>query len=207
LKEAIVSMGDTHVFNKLSLTPSMIQNFLENNVSSDDSYPLIQSKIIDNEWKIIAVTDKVVHYIFDKIESLKNMASGNPAMQNIHNLTVIDKADCYLAEEPFAYQLLTPWIPFGKHSSRYYSDLEDFDDKRQFLKTVLEKHLLDVAYIFGQNSDEALTLELELTEIRIEIDGHYILAFSGTFWVNMKIPDYLGIGRSIRKGYGTIKSI
>ncbi|MFQ6084425.1 MAG: CRISPR-associated endonuclease Cas6, partial [Candidatus Aminicenantia bacterium] len=44
-----------------------------------------------------------------------------------------------------------------------------------------------------------------LREVKIYLKGIPMIGFLGTFSVNFNIPDYWGLGKSVSRGFGTIK--
>ena len=47
----------------------------------------------------------------------------------------------------------------------------------------------------------------DLRETHTKLKGTPILGFKGTFSVNFEIPDYWGIGKSVSRGFGTVKRV
>ena len=47
----------------------------------------------------------------------------------------------------------------------------------------------------------------DLRKIHTKLKGTHMLAFLGTFSVNFEIPDYWGIGKSVSRGFGTVKRL
>jgi hypothetical protein len=45
----------------------------------------------------------------------------------------------------------------------------------------------------------------KLKEVPTSLKGTPMLGFLGTFSVNFEIPDYWGIGKSVSRGFGTVK--
>ena len=46
-----------------------------------------------------------------------------------------------------------------------------------------------------------------LKEVNTSLKRNPMLVFFGKFEVNFKIPDYLGIGKSVSRGFGTVKRL
>jgi len=46
-----------------------------------------------------------------------------------------------------------------------------------------------------------------LEEVQMFLKGIVMLGFLGTFSVNFNLPDYIGLGKSVSRGFGTIKKI
>lgn len=47
----------------------------------------------------------------------------------------------------------------------------------------------------------------KIREVQTWLKGTPMLGFLGTFSVNFDIPDYWGIGKSVSRGFGTVKRI
>jgi len=59
----------------------------------------------------------------------------------------------------------------------------------------------------GYTVPEPIKVNIEkIKEIPTKLKGTPMLGFLGTFSVNFEIPDYWGIGKSVSRGFGTIKS-
>ena len=50
-------------------------------------------------------------------------------------------------------------------------------------------------------------MELNLKKIEIDYKNKNLIGFRGTFKTNFVIPNYIGLGRSVSRGFGTIKLI
>ena len=48
---------------------------------------------------------------------------------------------------------------------------------------------------------------IKIKEVRTSLKGTPMLGFLGTFSVNFYIPDYWGIGKSVSRGFGTVKRV
>ncbi|MGC9043447.1 MAG: CRISPR-associated endonuclease Cas6 [Myxococcota bacterium] len=55
---------------------------------------------------------------------------------------------------------------------------------------------------------ELIKVEIKnIKEVPTKLKGTPMLGFLGTFSVNFEIPDYWGIGKSVSRGFGTIKKL
>ncbi|MBU1206823.1 MAG: CRISPR-associated endonuclease Cas6 [Proteobacteria bacterium] len=52
-----------------------------------------------------------------------------------------------------------------------------------------------------------LTPIYNLKEVKTSLKSTPMLGFLGNFSVNFEIPDYWGIGKSVARGYGTVKRV
>ncbi|MCX8190567.1 MAG: CRISPR-associated endonuclease Cas6, partial [Candidatus Diapherotrites archaeon] len=42
---------------------------------------------------------------------------------------------------------------------------------------------------------------------RVRVHGNTFEAFKGMFEANISLPDYIGLGKSVSKGFGTIRTV
>lgn len=47
----------------------------------------------------------------------------------------------------------------------------------------------------------------KIREVQTRLKGNPMFGFLGSFSVNFEIPDYWGIGKSVSRGFGTIKRV
>jgi hypothetical protein len=52
---------------------------------------------------------------------------------------------------------------------------------------------------------DKLTATVNVREVQTKLKSTPMLSFLGTFSVNFEIPDYWGIGKSVSRGFGTVK--
>jgi len=55
--------------------------------------------------------------------------------------------------------------------------------------------------------DKEIKLDTRLRQVRSSYKRREIIAFRGDFVVNFNIPDLFGIGKSVSRGFGTVKRI
>jgi len=60
----------------------------------------------------------------------------------------------------------------------------------------------------GYTVPEPIKAEIKhMKEVSTSLKGTPMLGFMGTFSVNFEIPDYWGIGKSVSRGFGTVKRL
>ena len=64
-----------------------------------------------------------------------------------------------------------------------------------------------IAKTFQYFIDSKIMVNTKLKETTIKFKGENIIGFIGTFQVNFDFPDYIGLGKSVSRGFGTIKKI
>jgi len=189
--------------------------FMEHNLihNHDESgkpiyrYPLIQFKLIDNTPAIIAVTEPAIQ-IFSEI--FMNMNEINiegkiiPVFEK--NLTVEDVKFGY-SQETYMYEFASPWIGLNQINYKKYSDSTSRDDRENILKKAMTGNILSMSKFLNHwlEKDQQIKIDLKVSEKPVNLKTKRMIGFFGIFKVNFAIPDYLGIGKSVSRGFGVAR--
>jgi hypothetical protein len=80
--------------------------------------------------------------------------------------------------------------------------------RKELLENVLIGNLLSMSKSLGYTVAEPIRAEIKnFKEVRTKLKDVPMIGFLGTFFVNFEIPDYLGIGKSVSRGFGTVKKV
>jgi hypothetical protein len=172
-------------------------------------YPLIQFKLIDKTPAIIAVTDQAIRIfaeIFMKLNEIKIDGVVIPVYEK--DLKVED-VEFGFSNETYVYEFVSPWIGLNQKNYRDYADTEHTANKKELLQKSLTGNLLSMAKSLGcwLEPDQIIKVELKLKERPVTLKGQSMIGFDGIFKANFMIPDYLGIGKSVSRGFGVVKKI
>ena len=64
-----------------------------------------------------------------------------------------------------------------------------------------------IAKTFQYFVESKIIVKTDLKETSIKFKGKGMIGFFGTFQVNFKLPDYIGLGKSVSRGFGTIEKL
>ena len=111
-----------------------------------------------------------------------------------------------ITESAINYRFVKPWLALNEDNFDAYVKAENRRNKNMILSDVLKGNLLGMAKSLGYVVDEKIAVvSLDLEEKKCFLKGTPMLGFLGTFSVNFEIPDYWGIGKSVSRGFGTVK--
>lgn len=172
-------------------------------------YPLIQFKLINREPGIVSISDKAVKIfseIFMKLNQIEIDGTAIPIYEK--NLQVEDNIFGYF-EEKVAYEFVSPWIGLNQKNYKRYVGADSKKEKDYILRQSLIGNILSMSKYLGYWLEECqeIKAELKLSERKVNLKGKTMLGFVGIFKVSFAIPDYLGIGKSVSRGFGTVKRI
>jgi hypothetical protein len=112
-----------------------------------------------------------------------------------------------ITDTPITYEFLTPWLALNQQHAKKFYDLNGKPQRDAFMQKLLTTQLATLAKSLDYAITAPITCEAKVRFLRERIDRENVIVFLGKFRTNLQIPDYLGIGRSVSQGYGTIKRI
>jgi len=169
-------------------------------------YPLIQFKLINGAPAIVAVTERAVE-IFSKVFFHINEIIIDDATIPIFQKDLkITEVDFGYAAETFFYQFTSPWMALNQRNHPVYISHSN-ENKQLLLKKTLVGNLLSMSKYLGcwLEREQRIQSETNLEERTIQLKGKSMIGFMGIFKTNFIIPDDLGIGKSVSRGYGTVR--
>ena len=170
------------------------------------SYPRVQVKILDEQIYIIGINEGVqpVLSIPDKIKEL-----------NFGNITfTINDFEIKNLKHQFTssgsiikYSFLTPWAALNHVTGNKYRSTP-YKKKASFLNKLLGNNLIFLAKEMGVSMKEGVYVKVKIPNLHPKsIDDNKWKAFKGEFKTNILLPNYIGLGNGITRGYGTIKGL
>ena len=166
----------------------------------------MQVKILDEQIYIIGINEGVqpVLSIPDKIKEL-----------NFGNITfTINDFEIKNLEQQFIssgsiikYKFLTPWAALNHATWNKYRSTP-YKKKASFLNKLLGNNLIFLAKEMGVSMKEGVYVKVNIPNFHPKsIDDNKWKAFKGEFKTNILLPNYIGLGNGITRGYGAIKGL
>lgn len=184
--------------------------YIENNLlhNHDDNkfiyrYPLVQYKVIDNIPTIIGINEAA--NIVAKIGLFEDELIIRDVSYDI-NKKEINKENFEFGctDDYIEYEFVTPWIAINQKNRAEYQYGNEIK-KEEILKKILIGNIISMSKGLGYTVSKQLICWINVEEKRVKLKGITHVGFVGKFKVNFKIPDYLGLGKSVSRGFGTIK--
>ena len=169
-------------------------------------YPLYQFKLIEGKPAVICVTVEAampISEMFMEMTSIKIDGVDIPIHEK--NL-LISKTVAGYSEKPIAYRFGSPWIGLNQRNYAEYAKTVSLGEKRSVLNRALVGNILSLAKGLGVwlNKNETIRADTALSEKPVKLKDNAMMGFTGEFEVNFHIPEYLGIGKSVSRGFGTV---
>ncbi|MEE2876538.1 MAG: CRISPR-associated endonuclease Cas6 [Candidatus Neomarinimicrobiota bacterium] len=181
--------------------------FINGSYRNDYLYPRVQVKILDEQIYLLGIEEG-----FEPVESLvKNlnvMNFGNITFQveGVEN-EVLD-INFSPSEKSIYYEFLTPWIALNKINLKRYRTFGKSDEERtNFLRRLLSQNIAFIGKELGLSLDNKIFVDITLDTLKPRImDEGKNASFEGGFSTNYVLPNYIGVGNGITKGFGVLYS-
>lgn len=167
------------------------------------AYPQVQYKVIDRTPMLVGIKDGagLLGELFLKINELNIDGQKYPVHQkNIEGKNV----EAGISENSNTYRFETLWMGINqKNHNRYL--IADELEKQHMLERVLIGNCLSFFKSMDHFVEEQIQIKGTFKEKSTRFKNNRMLAFEGMFTTNLLLPDYIGLGKSVSRGFGTIQ--
>lgn len=166
-----------------------------------------QFKVINNEVYILALNDGLEFAHSFQWPDAITMPAGNSGFAiELELSSKITKQASFQQSNLKCYRNISPYIALNQDKHKFYLSVSE-EDKRQAIEKGLVNHILAAAKWCGITVTHRIQTNLiqMKTGIPIKIkDNLKFPPFDVMFECNTEIPDYIGIGKFVSRGYGTL---
>jgi hypothetical protein len=170
-------------------------------------YPIVQYKIIDGSCLLLGFkkgTEIVKRAFYDLKEINLNGKWEEVLSKGLESYITF----FYLLPEQVTYSFLTPWLALNEQNYEKYQRLGSWGRKKELLEKILIGNIISMSKSLGYTVPSPIEANIHhLKEVKTSLKGTPMLGFLGDFSVNFEIPDYWGIGKSVSRGFGTIRRV
>lgn len=184
----------------------LIHHHLNNNKLLYKS-PLIQYKILDGKPFVLGINEgaDILQKTHTDIDYIK---IGHNEYQIKEKTIVLRTDNLGTIDTNNTYSFLTPWLALNEKNYDKYQKLGTWPKRKELLESILIGNIISMSKSLGYTVPEPIKANIgNMKEVQTKLKGTPMLGFLGTFSVNFEIPDYWGIGKSVSRGFGTIKRV
>lgn len=169
------------------------------------SYPLVQYKILEGTPIIIGIEEgaETLRNVYREIDQL---TLGTNTYKIIEKQILEKEQEFGLTEDMQQYKFLTPWLALNEKNYENYKKLNE-RNRIMLLHKVLIGNLLSISKSLEYIVLDEVKVKTNVEPVKTMSKAIPLIGFTGTFTVNFHIPDFLGIGKSVSRGFGTVKFI
>lgn len=165
-------------------------------------YPLIQYKTINQRPMLIGIRKGAEILINIEADIKKLDIDGE--VQNIYQKNIkYTKSFFGLTDQLVKYKFITPWMALNQNNFRKYINSQS-SQRPELLKKILIGNLISVSKWLQYDVKDRIYAMVNVNPINVNFKNQKMIAFKGNFVCNFLIPDYLGLGKSVSRGFGTV---
>lgn len=169
------------------------------------AYPQIQYKVIDGKAAIVAIAEGAEHagLIFCGLQDKVRVGYRETFVHVSdmkHSVT-----DVSVDNSLYVYAL-SRWLPLNQENYRKYVELDGLGERCGMLERLLVGNILSFAKGLGIIFDKKVNVEiLDINnQKQCEYKGVMMLGMNIVFRTNVRLPQYVGLGKGVSLGFGTI---
>lgn len=167
-------------------------------------YPLVQYKVLHKTPTLVGIDEgaKLLTQLFTKIKEL----SIDGITYQIETKDLEQRqVEVGYASDLQTYQFVNLWMALNKENYNRYKQATP-KERNDLLKRILVGNVLSQFRDLGVqlNPEERLLCTVKSEEKRTRFKNQEMLAFKGEFVINAHLPEGLGIGKSVSRGFGTV---
>ena len=186
------------------------ENLLFHNHLGDDAflykYPLIQYKKIGRQPGIFCLDAGVeeIHKLFEH-RSWTIQLNGNSLDLKVDRLDM-KTTNLNVWEKTFHYSIWN-WQALNEENWRQYQALDSMMEKIAMLEKILTGNILSFAKGIDWHIEQPVKVVIK--DLKLERDSRMkdikVRTFEVDFRTNVYLPDFLGLGKGVSKGFGTVR--
>jgi len=183
----------------------------EDNKNYRYGYPLIQYKILRGKPTVISLNEGVSLITKNFLEINKLTLAEKEYKKPTFDLQVYQE-HLFVEDQaellPYKYDFLTPWMGLNQDNhEKYKAEISTSSEQEQldFLSSIIIGNILSFAKEIDWWIEEKIKVIPVLKEINVHFKNNKMTGFKGFFFTNIFLPDYIGLGQSPARGFGTIK--
>ena len=166
-------------------------------------YPRVQVKILNEKIYFLGIAEGV-SAVKSLIDNFKALDFGNITFK-IKDIIIDENGLFEQTDHINKYKFITPWVALNRTNIKKFSKTST-SQKRKFLCELLTRNLIFLTSEFKIDFDEKILTDIELEDKSLSsFNENRDVGFEGSFLTNFLLPDFIGLGNGITRGYGSIK--
>lgn len=166
-------------------------------------YPLVQYKVIDHTPMLLGLNEggELLTSLFLKIHEIVLAGVKYPIYSKNISQQQIETG---IVDDLMEYKFANYWMALNSENHKEYLQL-NADEQKVKLNQVLRNNLL--SFFKGVNIwvDDKILVKGNFKPRMSNFKDNKMIVFEGDFVANVMLPDFVGIGKSVSRGFGAVK--
>jgi len=134
---------------------------------------------------------------------IQELVLGKTIYQIEEKQTIERRQDFRVVDELKQYYFATPWLALNEKNYETYLQSSP-KDKVMLLHQILVGNLLSISKSLAYVVLDRIQVRTNVKPIKTRSKGIPLVGFTGEFRTNFIIPEFLGLGRSVSRGFGVV---
>jgi hypothetical protein len=167
------------------------------------TYPRIQYKVIGRTAFILGIEEgvRVLKEIYDRMDTL---LLGRSVYKVERKVLQEQDEEVASVKNLIQYKFLTPWLALNQENYSKFQALGGWKEKKAMLNRILIGNVLSMCKGLGVVVEKELYSHIHVDSEKVEYKSTCMMGFVGKFKINLKIPDYFGLGKGVSQGFGVV---
>ena len=168
-------------------------------------YPLVQYKVIDKIPTLVGIEEgaTLLAELFLSIKELRLEAQTYPLYSKNITTRKVEVGVTPASLQEYCFKTL--WFSFNERNYRAYQNTPAAE-RTDFLQRILVGNILSFFKGVDYRANERILVKLNAQHHYTQFKNQKMQAFSGSFVTNVSLPDGIGLGKSVARGYGAVLS-
>lgn len=169
-------------------------------------YPLIQYKVVDGRPLLVGLGEGAQLLVQHFLEVRELDIDG--LRLPVHSKQVRSSEQAVGADGALhRYQFESPWFALNQRNYPEYEQAAPAQ-RTALLQRLLTGHILAFFKGVGHwEEQQIMVLTEQLRPLTVRFKDQPMQMFRGSFVANVRLPDHIGLGKSVARGYGTVQRI
>lgn len=169
------------------------------------SYPLVQYKVLNGVPTLVGIQEgaKLLTELFFQMKSLRINDREFPVLERDISFR---NAETGVGEELTDYRFQSLWMSLNKENYEEYVK-KNPDERRTMLGRILTGNMLSYFKGIGLFLPEGVRIMTTVRPVEEKLTGfkdQLMTGITGGFTTNALLPDFIGLGKSVSRGFGAI---
>lgn len=167
--------------------------------------PLIQYKVINGMLSIVGIEEgaKLIADEFLKHKRIPlESERGIEYLENFEVNLIVKEEEFCVNDELYSYKFDSIWLALNEENHKKYIKEESID-----LDKILIGNILSNFKGCDIKIEKKIMVKGNYKPIEVMMKNNKMIGFTGNFVTNVKMPDYISIGKRRAIGYGVVKSV
>lgn len=167
-------------------------------------YPLVQYKVLNSIPTLVAI-DEGAQLLTELFMQMKELDINGRKYPILNKNISARKVEVGVSDDLHNYAFTTLWMALNQENHKVYRSANN-QDQQTMLKKIAIGNILSFFKNMGLylSPEERIMTTLQVEPHETKFKEQTMLAFSGRFTTNALLPEDVGIGKSVSRGFGTI---